>query len=248
MTLWSLLAALLLLASLPMAGMALTAEEIVQKADEVRSPAQQGQDFIWTITITTTQGGKAPEVNVYDVFIKGFDKVFVQFTAPPRNVGRSLLALDRDLWIYLPSAGKPVRIPLSQRLVGQTTNGDIARVNYAGDYHPELLGRESVEGQACYQLRLSASSKEVTYASIKYWVAEENFHPVKAEFYTLSGKLIKTGLWDNYQMVHGKSQPMRLTLVDGIKTDAMSILDYANLRFQDLPEKMFNKNYMKQLE
>ena len=49
-------------------------------------------------------------------------------------------------------------------------------------------------------------------------------------------------------MVHGKPQPMRLTLVDGIKTDSMSILDYANLRFQDLPDKMFNKNYMKQLE
>src|SRR5262249_26265447 len=103
MTLWSLLTALLLLASLPKAGIALTAEEIVRQADEVRSPAQQGQDFIWTVTITATQGEKAPDVRVYDVFVKGFGKVFVQFTAPPREVGRSLLALDRDLWIYLPS-------------------------------------------------------------------------------------------------------------------------------------------------
>jgi hypothetical protein len=117
-----------------------------------------------------------------------------------------------------------------------------------GDYQPELLGQESVAGQECSVLRLSALSKEVTYASIKYWVAEANFHPVKAEFYTLSGKLLKTGTWDNYQTVRGKPQPLRLTLVDGIKTDSVSVLDYANLRFRELPEKMFNKNYMKQLE
>jgi len=228
--------------------MALTAEEIVQRADDVWAPAPQGQDFIWTITVTTAKAGKSTEVNGYDVFVKGFDKVFVKFTAPPRQVGRSLLALDRDLWIYLPSAGKPVRIPLSQRLVGQVANGDIARVNYAGDYHAELVGSDTVNGQECYGLKLSAKTKEVTYAAIQYWVAKNSFRPVKAEFYTLSGKLLKTGDWGNDQVVNGKPRPMRLTLVDGIQKDAISILDYSNLRLQHLPEKMFNKNYMKQLE
>ena len=64
----------------------------------------------------------------------------------------------------------------------------------------------------------------------------------------MSGKLLKTSTWDNYQTVCGKPQPLRLALVDGIKTDAVSVLDYANLRFRELQEKMFNKNYMKQLE
>ena len=245
---WFLCTALLLLGSLPTLGMALTAEEIVQKADEVRSPAGQSQDFVQTITITTMTAGKPTETNGYDVFVKGFDKVFVQFTVPPRNIGRSLLVLDRDLWIYLPSAGKPVRIPLSQRLVGQVANGDIARVNYAGDYHAELVRDETVNGQACSVLKLTAKTKEVTYASILYWVAKDSFRPVQAEFYTLSGKLLKTGHWDNDQMVHGGLRPTRLTLVDGIKTEARSILDYSNWRLQDLPEKMFNKNYMKQLD
>jgi len=245
---WPLCAALLLLGSLPTLGMALTAEEIVQKADAVRSPAGQGQDFVWTVTITTMTAGKLTDTRGYEVSVKGFDKVFVKFTAPPREIGRSLLALERDLWIYLPSAGKPVRIPLSQRLVGQVANGDIARVNYAGDYHAELVGGDTVNGQECSVLKLTAKTKEVTYASIMYWVARDSFRPVKAEFYTLSGKLLKTGHWDNDQVVNGGLHPTRLTLVDGIKTDALSILDYANFRLQELPDKMFNKNYMKQLE
>ena len=80
---WLLCAALLLLGSLPTLGMALTAEEIVQKADEVRTPAGQGQDFVWTITITTMTAGIPTETNGYDVFVRGFDKVFVKFTVPP---------------------------------------------------------------------------------------------------------------------------------------------------------------------
>jgi hypothetical protein len=239
---------LLLLVALPTLGMALTAEEIVQKADEVRTPTGQGQDFIWSVTITTMNAGTPTETNGYDVFVKGFEQVFVKFTAPPRDVGRSLLYLDRDLWIYLPSAGKPVRIPLSQRLVGQVANGDIARVNYAGDYHAELVRDETVNGKVCSVLKLTAKTKEVTYASLLYWVAKDSFRPMKAEFYTLSGKLLKTGYWDNDQVVNGGLRPMRLTLIDGIKNDARSILDYANLRLQALPDKMFNKNYMKQLD
>jgi hypothetical protein len=245
---WLLCAALLCWGSLPTLGLALTAEEIVQKADEVRTPARQNQDFVWTVTVTTMTGGKATETNAYEVFVKGFGQVFVKFIAPPREIGRSLLALDRDLWIYLPSAGKPVRIPLSQRLVGQVANGDIARVNYAGDYHAALAGDETVKSQGCTVLTLTAKTKEVTYASIRYWVARDSFKPVKAEFYTLSGKLLKTGYWDNEQIVHGGLRPTRLTLVDGIKTESQSILDYTHFRLQDLPDKMFNKNYMKQLD
>lgn len=241
--------ALLLLVTQIIPGMAQTAEEIVQRADEVRRPAQRGQDFIWTITITSIEPGKTPEVNGYEVFVKGLGKaVFVKFTAPPREVGRSLLALDRDLWIYLPAAGKPVRIPFSQRLVGRVASGDIARVDYTGDYDAEIVGGDSIDGQACYLLNLIAKTKEVTYASVKYWVAKESFRPMKAEFYTLSGKLLKTGSWENYQLVNGQSHPMRLTLIDGIKKDSISILDYSNFRLQNIPEKLFNKNYMKQLE
>ena len=92
------------------------------------------------------------------------------FVAPPRNVCRSLLALGRDLWIYLPDAGKPVRIPFSQRLVGQVSNGDVARADYAGDYDATLAGEATVDGVACHVVDLKAKTKDVTYAAVKYWV------------------------------------------------------------------------------
>src|SRR5438874_1669123 len=126
------------------------AADIVAEADRFRRPAVS---FVWKITITSQEAKKAPSVDGFEVFVKGGGRTFVKFAAPPRNVGRSLLALGRDLWIYLPDAGKPVRIPLSQRLVGQVANGDIARADYAGDYDATLLGEESVDGVACWRRR-----------------------------------------------------------------------------------------------
>jgi hypothetical protein len=221
------------------------AADIVRDADRARRP---GESFVWQITITSQEGSKSPSVDGFEVFIKGTGRSFVRFIAPPRNIGRSLLALGRDLWIYLPDAGRPVRIPFSQRLVGQVANGDIARTDYGGDYDATLLAEESVGGVACHVLDLKAKTKDVTYAAIKYWVSKEGRRPVKAEFYAGTGTLLKTGFFENYKEIGGHLLVTRLILVDAIRKDKKSTLDYGEITIRDLPEKYFNKTYMKTLD
>jgi outer membrane lipoprotein-sorting protein len=241
-------AALLMLAGLLVLAAAAAADEaaeIVRDADRYRRPADS---FVWKITITSEEAKKAPTVDGFEVYVKGAGRSFVKFVAPPRNVGRSLLALGRDLWIYLPDAGKPVRIPFSQRLVGQVANGDIARADYAGDYDVTLTGEETIEGIACHVLQLKAKTKEVTYAAVKYWVAKDGRRPVKAEFYAGTGTLLKTGTFGSFKDVAGRSLATRLTLVDAIRKDRASVLDYGEVTVRDLPEKYFDKNFMKSLD
>jgi outer membrane lipoprotein-sorting protein len=218
------------------------AAAIVRDADRFRRP---GESFVWKITITSEEGKKAPTVDGFEVYVKGAGRSFVRFVAPPRNVGRSLLALGRDLWIYLPDAGKPVRIPFSQRLVGQVANGDIARADYAGDYDVTLTGEESVGGVSCHVLDLKARTKDVTYAAVKYWVSKDGRRPVKVEFYAGTGTLLKTGTFANFKEVAGRVLATRLTLVDAIRKDRTSILDYGDIAIRDVPEKYFDKNFMK---
>ena len=221
------------------------ATDIVRRADLARRP---GYSFVWKVTVTSYEGSKAPTTDGFEVFVKLPGRSFVKFVAPPRNVGRSLLALGRDLWIYLPDAGKPVRIPLAQRLVGQVANGDLARVDYSGDYDASLLGSETVDRTACHVLDLKAKTKDVTYAAIKYWVSQEDSRPVRAEFYAGTGTLLKTGTFDNLKDVAGHRLIMRLTFVDAIRKDRKSVLDFGDVRVRDLPDKYFDKNYMKTLD
>jgi hypothetical protein len=222
------------------------AADIVRDADLARRPADS---FIWKVTITSQEAKKDPAADGFEVFVKGSARVFVKFVAPARNVGRSLLALDRDLWIYLPDAGKPVRIPLSQRLVGQVANGDIARVDYAGDYAATLVGDEPIDGAPCHVLDLKARTKDVTYAGIKYWVTKDGRRPVKAEFYAATGTLLKTGRFGTFKDV-GAAKPIatRLVLTDAIRKDRTSVLDFGSVTIRDLPDKYFDKNYMKMLD
>jgi len=238
-----LVAALLLSLAAPV--LADEAADIVRDADRARRP---GESFVWKITITSHEGSKAPSVDGFEVFVKGTGRSFVKFIAPPRNVGRSLLTLDRDLWIYLPDAGKPVRIPLSQRLVGQVANGDIARTDYAGDYNATRLGDETIGGVACHVLDLKARTKDVTYAAIKYWVTKDGRRPVKAEFYAGTGTLLKTGVFENFKQVGDHLLVTRLTLADAIRKDRTSVLDYGEITVRPLPDKYFDKNYMKTLD
>jgi hypothetical protein len=236
---------LVILLGLAIPARANDAAAIVRDADRARRP---GESFVWKVTITSAEARKTPTVDSFEVFVKGTDRSLVKFVAPPRNVGRSLLALGRDLWIYLPDAGKPVRIPLSQRLVGQVANGDIARTNYAADYDATLVGEEAVGGVVCHVLDLKARSKDVTYAAIKYWVSRDRRLPVRAEYYAGTGTLLKTGAFDGFKPVGAHLLATRLTLVDAIRKDRRSVLEFGEGAIRDLPDKYFDKNYMKTLD
>jgi Outer membrane lipoprotein-sorting protein len=97
-------------------------------------------------------------------------------------------------------------------------------------------------------LDLKANSKDVTYAGIKYWVAQDGLTPMKAEFYAGTGTLLKSGVFDGYRDINGQTLATRLTLVDAIRKDRKSVLEFSDLRVRDLPDKYFDKNYMKTLD
>ena len=120
-----------------------TAEEIVERAERIRFPAEGLQV---DVRITTTSIGKNPEIKEYRILSKGNERTLLQqTTAPVIDRGTILLMRDHDLWIFLPNISQPVRLPLSQRLTGEVANGDLARTNYTSDYEPTLLRRETID-------------------------------------------------------------------------------------------------------
>lgn len=88
----------------------------------------------------------------------------------------------------------------------------------------------------------------MTYGAIRLWVARANSQPLKAEFFTLSGQLLKIGRYENYAMVAGQLRPTRLVLIDRVHVGRASTLEYHGMQVRDLPEKFFHKNYLKNLE
>ena len=217
----------------------------MQKADQVRFPAE---GFEVGVTINTTRRAAPATRRKYRVLSKGNENTVVMTTEPASERGQIMLMKGRDLWIFLPAVSQPVRLPLAQRLTGAVANGDLARANFAGDYKPQLLRTEKIDGETMYVLELVAVDRSVTYHRVLYWVRQSNHWPHKAEFYSLSDRLLKTCLYQKFERMAGRMRPTRLTMQDALRAGEESVLEYSDMKLRDLPDKIFTKDYLKRLE
>ncbi len=217
---------------------------ILEKADQIRFPPKS---FQVNVSIITSSPNHSDETWQYQVLSKGNKNSIVRITEPASERGQIMLMKDRDLWIFMPNISQPIRLSLSQRLTGQVANGDIARANFAGDYNPKLLRIEKIDSKNYYVLELTGVDKSVTYQKVIYWVQQSNYWPYRAEFYSLSNRLLKTSRYENFEMQLGQPRPTRLVMEDALREGEVSILKYSSMKLKNLPDKIFTKNYLKKL-
>ena len=222
-----------------------SAEEILEKADEARNPQL---DFKVFVNITSIKPGRDPRIAKYEVLIKGRNKTLIKTLYPNVDRGASTLMIDYNLWVFLQTISKPLRISLQQRLIGEVATGDITRANFSGDYNPKILRIENIDEKEYYVLELFAKDEKVTYHRVVLWVQKDNFHPFKAEFYAVSGRILKTCSYEDYRLVLDRLRPTRLVLDDPLVQGKKSIIEYKNMTLTDLPEKYFTKGYLKKLK
>lgn len=234
-----------LLAQEPVTPVDEQAREILARADEIRFPAE---GFQVDVDITSTSPNAEPESRKYRVLSKGNENTVVMILEPASERGQILLMKGRDLWVFMPDVAQPIRLGLAQRLTGQVANGDLARANFSGDYTPRILGSERLDGQDYHVLELTAVDRGVTYHRVLLWVNKTNHRPHKAEFYSLSNRLLKTCSYEDFRPMAGRTRPTRLVMEDALKPGHVSVMRYGQMRLRDLPDRVFTKEYLKRLQ
>ncbi|HTY11456.1 MAG TPA: outer membrane lipoprotein-sorting protein [Bacteroidota bacterium] len=231
-----------------------------QKSEEQSSARPTGDEILrlsdlnrngWTsysvmTTILNYEDNDLKEEGLFEVSMKGMDKTLVKFMNADVK-GEYLLMVEDDMWIYMPNTRKPIRITPLQRLMGNASNGDVARTRYAEDYSARIIKEESVEGVPCYLLELNAKRDGATYKRIEYWVEKETKRPKKAEMYLLSGKHFKSITFDRYEEVSGRTLLTQMTITDRLREGRTTIMKYASYAEKQMPEKYFNKDYLEKL-
>ncbi len=218
---------------------------ILEKADQIRFPRES---FQVDVSISTTAPDQPADLRKYRILSKGNENSIVMITEPADERGQTMLMKGRDLWVFMPSVSQPIRLSLGQRLTGQVANGDLARANFTGDYNPTILRTDTIDGEKYYVLELTAVDRSVTYNKVLYWVRQSNFWPYRAEFYSLSNRLLKTCRYENFQPLLGEQRPTRLVMEDALRKGEESVLNYSAMKLRDLPDKIFTKDYLKKLE
>lgn len=221
----------------------LSADEIVAAADAHRN---SWQEYVVDVEITNYKADEVDSVNVYEVSRKGGDRSLVKF-ANPRDRGKYLLTADEAMWLYLPTSSRPIRVTPMQRLSGSASNGDVAQTDFAESYSATLVGEEELDGRTAFVLELVAKKKSATYRSIRYWVDKDELMPIQADLRLASNKPSKRALFESFQTIGGQSFLHTMTIVDLLKKDRRSHLTYTNFVQRELPDRIFNKNYLGQL-
>jgi len=246
----AMLAALLLAPGVSATGVAVAQEgsrpdplKLLEQADLSRN----GWESFEVVTVIRNYiGGELKDEGTFDTFVKGADRTLVKFM----NVdvkGQYLLMLEDAMWIYMPNTRKPIRITPLQRLLGNASNGDVARTRWAGDYDAKVKGEETVEGVPCYVLDLAARSEGATYNRVELWVRKEDSRPRKAEIYLGSGKHYKTIFYDSFTTVHGRLLLAQMTITDRLREGSTTTMTFTGYSPREIPEKWFNKDYLEKL-
>lgn len=232
------LALLLFLATVPLRAQ--SAADILARVDEYRNPVES---FAIDVDLTAYTPDNKSESSRYRVYGKGTDRSVVEFMAPATEKGKFLLMLRDAMWIYIPSASKPIRISPLQRLMGQASNGDVARTSFSVDYNAATENvEETYEGKHAAILDLTAKDPAVAYAKVKLWVDKKSGEPLRADFYVVSGKLVKRAFYRDYNVMAGKRVISGIEIDDLLRPGNRTIMHYSNLVARENPDKMFTKD------
>ncbi|HVT45178.1 MAG TPA: outer membrane lipoprotein-sorting protein [Thermoanaerobaculia bacterium] len=211
---------------------------ILARVDHYRAPLES---FAIDVEIVSRTKQKS-ETSRFRVYGSGSDRSLVEFTFPQGEKGKRLLMLRDAMWIYMPAASRPIRISPLQRLMGQASNGDVARTSFAVDYEVRSAADEEWEGKKTTVLDLEAKDSGVAYHRVRLWVDRSTSEPLRADFYVASGKLIKRAFYREMGQMAGRRVPIVVEIEDLLRPGDGTTMRYSNLVARDNPEKMFSKD------
>ena len=210
------------------------ATTLLSRSDQFRNPIGS---FAIDVELTSYEGTKS-ETSKYRVYGKGSDRSVVEFTAPATEKGKFLLMLRDAMWIYLPSTSRPIRISPLQRLMGQASNGDVARTSFTIDY----TAKSAVEEGEAWVLELEAKDPALSYKRVRLWIDRTSYEPQRADFYVASGKLLKRAHYRKFTTMAGRRVLSDVEIEDLVRPGHRTVMRYANLAERENPDKMFTKD------
>lgn len=211
----------------------LTADEILRRAEEIRSPdISYAADF--TIRVVSTSGKVPTHEAAYSMVARGKDHTIVLMRAPKALYGGLLLIADDKYWMLLPRAATPLQLAPVQILQGDVATGDVARANLARSFTPTLAGEELVDDKPCYRLELADSRGPAPYTRVVFWVAKDGFFPEKLEYYGQTERLLRTVRYYDYVKGPLGRRAMRIEIESPQQMENRSTLTFSNLRKAEL--------------
>ncbi|MBI3284625.1 MAG: outer membrane lipoprotein-sorting protein [Burkholderiales bacterium] len=142
-------------------------------------------------------------------------QTFVRLIAPAKEAGIGSLRIASEMWNYLPSVERSIKIPPSMMMQpwmgSDFSNDDMVKESSAlNDYSHKLLGTETVDGKAAYLIEsLPKPEAAVVWGKVIYLIRKDDFIPLKESFFNERGELMRVLTFSELKTIDGRLLPTR---------------------------------------
>jgi len=249
MTLQKIFFSLLLISLAPIA-FAQNATEIIRKADEKRR-GETGKASM-TITIVRPKWQRTMSLKSWSM---GTEFSIILVTAPARDKGTVFLKRKKEIWNWIPSIERNIKLPPSmmmQSWMGSDfTNDDLIKESsIVEDYNHKLIGDSTIHNRPVYKIELIPKpNAPVVWGKIYSWVDKKDFMELRTELYDEEGYIVNEIVYSDIKELGGRLLPAKMEYIPKDKVGHKTIMEYKNVEYNiSITEDFFSLQNMKRVQ
>jgi outer membrane lipoprotein-sorting protein len=134
------------------------------------------------------------------ILLRGMDFSMTYITAPVKDKGQVFLKRKTEMWNWMPSIGRMIKIPasmMSQGWMGSDyTNDDILKESsIVIDYTHKIVKEENIEGFDAYKIEMiPKEDAAVIWGKVYKWVTKDEYIQIRSEYYDEDDELVKSDI------------------------------------------------------
>ena len=207
---WMAAALLSLVLAGPAPAQDLTGRDILDQVEKLLwGQTMQGS---FEMSVTTPRWQRTLELRVW---MDRPERSFIRILSPAKEAGIGSLRIKSEMWNYLPSIERTIKIPPSMMLQpwmgSDFTNDDLVKESsVVDDYSHRILGIEQADGAPVYRIEaIPKPEAAVVWGKLVYRVRKADFVPLGTEYYSERGELVRTMVYGNVRPIGGRTIPTR---------------------------------------
>ncbi|HCE4762339.1 MULTISPECIES: outer membrane lipoprotein-sorting protein [Vibrio] len=226
-----------------------SAFDIVQKSDQ----AMRGKSSYSEATMEIVRPDWTRSMTMKS-WTKGTELSLVLVTAPAKDKGSASLKRHREMWNWVPSIERVIKIApsmLSQSWMGSDfTNDDlINQSSIVVDYQHALLGNDSFEGDKVWVIEAMAKpDAPVVWNKVTLWISQSTYLQRKVEFYDEFDERVNVLTTYDVKELGGRKIATRMEMKPVDKPGNITIFTTHQAQFDfDINDDFFSQQQMKSL-
>ncbi len=226
----------------------------LKKTIEKAEQKLRGKSSIAELIITTVRPKYQREMQM-KIWNQGDDYSLMYITSPARDRGTTYLKRIKEIWYYLPSIERNIKMPpsmMSQSWMGTDISNDdlVKKTSLANDFTPTFIETEKIDGLDCYHISLiPLENSEVIWGKIEIWIDVKNHITMKQTSFDEDMELVNTMQSFNVKEMGGEIIATEMEFFPADHPEQKTTMKYVSIKFDvKIPPQYFTTQYMTRIK